>query len=470
MTVLLAYTLVLLLGTILVLAARRAQMTTAGRPLVSAYTVILGLFALYMFMPALMLLVFQNGEYVWLPSYGGYGSIALTAFVTVAALACFLGAYWLRARAGPQTAEVAPFRAPGPATRTLAWAMIVLGVLLKLYALYAAGGIEESTIRLSAGARNAVGVDELSSSINMIRYLSGMADASIVWLVLHQLASRRFNIVPFVVFAIVIGLSFFGTGKRLFLLWPLVALVLGFHYYVRPLRVNLAPVAIAVVILAGFATLMSRVFLPAQAAEIEIDLYQVYWAQGSLLSFYFFSQEYASFEVFTLAIENSDAVVRLFGDAVNAFYITNIQPISYFVPRVFWPGKPEFLVDLAHAYRIYVSGGELTSGGGINGTLTATSWTFGGPIGVAVAMTAMGYLSATMDASRTVKGQLSPIGIVWYAFGLVTVFHLFRQGTLGWTVMIVIYQQLGLFAAFILLGLFDRMPARRSRPAAVRRV
>jgi hypothetical protein len=363
-----------------------------------------------------------------------------------------------------EAAEIAPFHSPAQIAKALAWAMVVLGVLLKIYTVIMAGGIEESTIRLSAGVRDAVGVEELSSSVAIIRYFSGMADASIVWIILQQFRERRLNVFPLVVLLVVLGLSFFGTGKRLFLLWPLVAVAIGFHYYVRPLKVALAPMAMAGVIVAGFASLMFRIYLPAQAADVEINLYHVRWANGSLLSFYFLSLEFGSFEVLTLAIENSENVINLFGNQINAFYITNIQPLLYFIPRILWPGKPDTLIDLAHAYRIFVLGGSLTSGGGINGTLVATSWTFGGPIGVGVAMAASGYFASAMDAARKVKGLLSPMGVVWYAFGIVVVFHMFRQGTLGWTVMIVVFQQLGMFVAFPLLWFADRVPRSQPRP------
>lgn len=464
-----AYALVLLLGLIIVVAVRKAPMTALGRPLISAYTVMLGLFALYLFMPAVMLLVLEGGEYVWLPSYGGYENIALTAFVSVAALACFLGAYWLRQRASLKVVEFAAFNSPTQIAKALAWTMIIFGVLLKIYTVFVAGGVQESAIRLSAGVRDSVGVEELSSVVVIIRYLSGVADASIVWIILHQLRSKRLNAFPYVVLLIVLGLSFFGTGKRLFLLWPLVAVAIGFHYYVRPLRVNLAPTAMAAIMVAGFASLMFRIYLPAQAADIEINLYHVRWANGSLLSFYFLSLEFGTFEVLTLAIKNSENIIRLFSDPINAFYVTNIQPISYFVPRIFWPGKPDVLIDMSHAYRVFVLGGDLTSGGGIAGTLTATSWTLGGPIGVAIAMLLLGYLAAALDAVRRVVGRPSPMGVIWYAFGIVVVFHLFRQGTLGWVVLIVVFQQIGMLLAFSALGILDRVPAQEARRTAARR-
>lgn len=465
MSAALAYFLVLLMGAIIVGAVQRAPVTALGAPLLSNYNIVLGLFAVYMFMPALLLLVFQDGEYIWLPSYGGYDNIALTAFVTVAALVCFLAAYWLRMRVNSKTVEISPPHRPQALATLIAWAMIAFGIALKIYALLAGGGIEESALRLSRGISANAGIEDLSSLAIVARYISGMADAAATWLLLHDFRARKVNYLNLFVFALIIVLSYFGTGKRLFLLLPVLTIGLGIHYYIRPLRVNLAPLAVIGVIFAGFVTIAFRIYVPAFAADLDIDLSLASWAGGSVMGFYFFSLEFASFEVFTLAIESSDRIITMFGGGFNAFYMANIEPVSYFVPRALWPGKPDVLVDISHAYRVFVLGGELKGGSGIAGTLTATAWTLGGPLGIAAAMVAVGYVSASMDGDRRVRGQPSPMGLIWYAFGMVAMFHVFRQGTLGSTLVIMVAQQFGMLFAFVALGLFDRAPATRRRMA-----
>jgi hypothetical protein len=264
-------------------------------------------------------------------------------------------------------------------------------------------------------------------------------------------------------FVFVVGLSFVGTGKRLYILWPLFVLALGIHYYKRPLRTSLLPVAAVAIIALGFLSLMFRVYAPAGLAGAEIELNDVHWAQGSLFRFYFMSLEFASFELLTLAIENPDAILRQFGGAWSAFLVTNIEPLSFFVPRAIWAGKPDLFIDLSHANRVVVLGGVLSQDIGLNSMLMATSWTLAGGIGMAVSMMALGWFAATADSRPGIRGVASPKEIVMYAFTLMLTFHIFRQGTLAWTAMIVVLQQLGLIVGFTILHSIEGRGGARAR-------
>jgi hypothetical protein len=460
-----AYALMALFGGMVLAAYVWAAHTQKQAPLVSAYTVLLGLFAIYLLLPGMMLLVIRGGEYVWLTNLGGYGSVALTTFVCTLALGLMLVGY----RIGRQTARAVPaiatVRRPGLLAFQVAWAMVAAGLLIKFYVLIAGGGLETTLMRMSAGTRQVLKMDDAPSGLNMLRYMSSIADAGATWLLLQRMQARR-RILPIaVLFIVVLGASFFGSGKRLYILWPLVAAILGVHYYVRPLRIKLRllPMVAGVTLGTGFLSLMFRVFLPAQSASSEIDLHQVAWADGSIFNFYFFSLEFASFEALTLAVQKSDEVIRLFGDRLIAFYVTNVEPLSLFIPRSIYPGKPDVLIDLSHAYRALIVGGGLTDGGGVAGTLIATSWTIAGPTGLILAMVALGYGAGNLDKRFLMRGLLTPLGIASYSFGIVALFHIFRQGTFGWVVIITISQQFGILMGFLLINALHRTPHMKRR-------
>jgi hypothetical protein len=254
-------------------------------------------------------------------------------------------------------------------------------------------------------------------------------------------------------FFFVLGFSYLITAKRLFLLWPLLTVVIGFSVYVRPIRIASAPWALAIASAFGFSTVLLRIFLPASVANVTIDLGSVSWANGSLADFYFYSPEYATFEMITLSVAKADEVANLFGGVIDAFYVTNIQPLFYIVPRVIWPSKPDIFLDISHALTALISGLPVTAVTyGIAGTVIGTSWVFAGLFGTAAAMVGLGVFCAKVDRRLRLPTEWSPYHVVWFAFLLTLVFHIFRQGTLGWVFMITIVQQFGLIGGFCLIS------------------
>jgi hypothetical protein len=446
---------IFLLGAVILLSVRLAPAGMWGKPLMSCFTIVIGLFGIYYLMPGAMLLALTGSRYVWLPNYSGSQSVAVTGFVATFALLMFLGGYVLRSRGTPREPTLSVPLSPDPMAVLLAWGMVMVGIGLKLYVISESGGLEMTILRQSGGVRESLRLDQINPTLTRLWFISSLADAGITWLVIRRMQLKR-SFWPFVVlFVMVTALSFVGTGKRLYALWPIVALALGFHFYVRPLRISLLPVGALVGLALGFASLLFRIYAPASLANVQIDLYRVPWAEGSILRFYFMSLEFASFELLTLAIEDSETIVRQFGGAWQAFVTTNIEPLAYFVPRSIWPSKPEIFLDLSHANRVIMFGGSLDNSFGVASMLPGTSWTLGGPLGLSVAMGLLGWLSATFDNMRGIRGVPTPLGVLAYAFVVMTVFHLFRQGTLAWTALLVLIQHLGLIVGFILLFVVD---------------
>lgn len=456
---------ILLFGVVLFIGLRLRG--PQGTALITCYRIVLGLLFLYMLFPALLLVVLNGGRYVWLPALGGGDNIAITSAACVVATLTFVFGYLIRVSRNHTIsrgyAEHPNQYRCSKNSKTLAWGLITVGVILKLYVGMASGGVEMNIARFSGGVREDLGLDAISSTMVALRYISGVADAGAAWLLLDRMRSGKRIIAAAVIFVLVVGLTFIGAGKRLFLLWPILAAVLGIHYYVKPIRLSSLPTFGLLVLGLGFLSLMFRIYIPASIAEISIDLNDVSWAHGSLLKFYFFSLEFASFEVFTFALKESSRVVALFGSTFDAFYNTNIVPLEYFVPRAIWPTKPTHFLDLSHGYRVFVTGGDLNDGGGVASTLLGTSWTLGGPVGFLLSMFSLGRLSRWLDGSPKLCGLPRVSSLCWYALGLVTVFHLFRQGTIAWTAIIVVIQQSGLIIGFLALTFMDSSVTRRKQ-------
>jgi hypothetical protein len=432
-----------------------------GPALISAYTIVLGLLFLYMLLPSLLIIVLNGWQYVWIPGVGGPEGILITSLVCIIATTAFICGYLIRLTRKNGTPQQQ--RAGSKIARILAWSLIVTGLLIKLYIALSSGGIETNIVRVSSGVRDSLGVESISSSMVFLRYLSGIADAGATWLLLEKMRSGKRVLPTVILFTLVISFTFFGAGKRLFLLWPILAALIGVHHYVRPIRIKSLPVIGVFLLGLGFLSLMFRIYAPAFIAGVEIDLNEVAWAHGSLFKFYFFSLEFASFEVLTFVLHDAGRVVALFGSTLDAFYITNIQPFAYFVPRAIWPTKPSTFLDLSHAYRVFVTGGALDANGAVAATILGTSWTLGGFLGLLLTMLGLGRFCRFLDSNPKIRGVPRSLDLCWYALGLVTVFHLFRQGTIAWTAIIVVFQQSGMILGFFVLAIADSSSTRRKR-------
>lgn len=425
-----------------------------GRALISCYNIVLGLFFIYFALPSALLLALNGGAYVWIPWLGGNSEIAITALVCAISVAAFSLGYMPSFRRGQ------PFGDPLPMKRQelAALGMIVAGVALKIYAFNASGSLEQNLMRLSSGIRDTMEIDAVASHLIALKNLSGVADAGATWLLIERIRQRRHIAIWGVLFASILLLTYLSTGKRLYILWPILGAILATHYYVKPIQVRKAPVIVLAVLGLGFTTLMARIYLPAFMADVEIDLTTVEWANGSILKFYFFSLEFSTYEFLTLAIYESDQVVSFWGSRIEAFYVTNIEPLFYFVPRMLWPDKPLQFYDMSHAYRTVVMGGSLGDGGGIAATIVGTSWSLGGGMGMLATSIVLGMWCRRIDSTPGYRFNPSALSVCWYAYWIMVIFHFFRQGTIGWTGIIVVFQHSGMLLGLAALQTLRRTP------------
>jgi hypothetical protein len=213
---------------------------------------------------------------------------------------------------------------------------------------------------------------------------------------------------------------------------------------------------LALVIGIGFVTLMARVFLPASVHGYSVNLHNVPYARGSVFQFYLYSLEFASAEMISVAMLSRESIIDMFGGTWDATFVTNIQPFLYSVPRALWPGKPSELYDLSYGISAALGATPFEDPTvGYASTVIGTSYLIGGVVGVMCAMFAFGLLAAWIDR-RLARQRWTDLSVILYAIGLVVVFHLFRQGTLGWTFIVSIVQQYGAIAALLILGTSSR--------------
>jgi len=360
-----------------------------------------------------------------------------------------------------------PASMPGISGRSLAFLLLALGMLLKLYVIFSLGGAEATLARLSSGARDRLTLETASSLLIGLRTLSAIADVAAVWLVLDALRTRRRLVTSSGIFFLVTTVSFLSSGKRLTLLLPLLVILCGIHAYRRKLNISAAPWVVAAVAIIGMSTLLLRVFLPASVANINIELQNVPYARGSVVQFYFYSLEFATVEMIAVSMQSGEPIVELFGGRSAAFVTTNLTPFTYAIPRAVFPPKPSVYYDLSYGVSSAVQGvGLADTTTGFASTLIGTSYIIGSGFGTVAAFLIVGFVVRMYD-SYAVRGRVTFTSLVRHALVLTVAFQLFRQGTLGWTFIVAIFQNFGFILGALALsrGCASRSSASASASA-----
>lgn len=435
-----------------------------SRPILSTYVVVLVGFALYIVFPSVLIMV--SGSYTWAPSYYSESAFAKVIWLSILSLAAFyygnaLGRTKLAKRT---TSSVSQQSAPdndlqSRTTEILLWMLLTVGIILKIFLIVKTGGLADSVSRLNSYARQFSGIDELDAGSIQLRTLSGVADGAATWGLIRALKLRVNEKLWLAILLGTLSLSYLTIGKRLILLLPIFCVLVAIHVYRRPLTTRLLPIVLAVAMSAGFVTLMIRIFLPASVQGYNINLNNIAYANGSIIQFYLYSLEFSSVEMISVAMASKNEIIDMFGGTWNAFFSTNIESFFYSIPRAVWPGKPPIFYDISHGISAALGATSFDDPTvGYASTVIGTSYLLGGVAAVILSMFFFGVITARLDA-RLSHSNWSYGSIVIYAISIVATFHLFRQGTLGWTFIVSVVQQYGAIAALLVLS----MSAKRSR-------
>lgn len=443
------------------------------RPVASGYVVIVATIFLFIALPAVA--VYFRNSYVWAPAYFNADNFAAAIWLVNFALAAFLyGYFFYRAHVkdpdfkSPEASVGHRDSGPFQSTLPLVTLFIVVGVGIKIFLILSVGGLSNAVVLLSGFGRSEVGVDPqspLSSSQIMLRVVSGMADGAAAWGLLTAFRQRRGVKTWTIILMLVLGLTFLTIGKRLILLFPLFLVVLGLHFYRRALTIKLLPALVLGAVIFGLLTISIRGLLPALLLGREVDFNASNYAQGSFLLYYLYSLEFAMIEMITVVMVGRDNIMNMFGGAWDAFWATNIEPLFYTVPRALWPGKPTMFYDVSYGVSAELGYGSIDDPSvGYAPTLIGTAFFFAGVIGVGVALFLLGLLAARVDR-RLTQRDWTGRDIVIYALALVIVFHLFRQGSIGYALVISFSQQYGAIGAALLLSYVEQSHRRVRRKA-----
>lgn len=431
--------------------------------LVSAHGIVLLMIALFLVLPSSTPVFFTKGVLFWAPEFGGSKNVVFGVWMIVISLASFLASYQIFA---PREKRIGSAVIKPTKQRSLVMILLVLislGVLLKLLAVQAGGGMNTTILRMSPGVSSNVGISrDPGQLVSQLRSFSVIADISATWLFILSLIHKRWRFISFSVALLVVILSLSTIGKRLVVLWPLIVIVLSISRFWRPITPKFVIFVIPLLLGFGFITLMYRIFFPLSlsGSSEAFNLYSVPWANGSLWMFYFNSLEFAYFELTLAAIGGRAAIIEMFGGQLELIYRAHIEPFSYIIPRAIWPNKPEQYLDLSHALAALIFWGDLYSIRlGVAASLIGTSWLSGGLIGLISAFLFLGLIAGYCDRyyyGSSIVRQHSPFRVILYGLMLAAIFHLFRHGTFGWVFIIVVVQQLGGILSLIVLAMIDR--------------
>ncbi|WP_298885732.1 hypothetical protein [uncultured Bradyrhizobium sp.] len=475
------YILMLVMAGLIIFGFRSTIRDTRGsRALFSINGVMVTMFLLYVWVSAALSVLFDNFEFTWAPHYSGAENALPILLICLFALASYMAGYSFfgrialsRLRSLKQFEE-SLWGPPEPKmlVRVAALSMIVIGILLKLYAILQTGGLDESVIRLSGGLRENLNIGQEDVTLTWVRNFSGIAEVAASWMLVIAIRRRRGLVLWGALFIVTVALVYLGNfGKRTYLLEPLFAVVLAFHFYVRRLQLSSMPYVLVGVIVFGMGSQLLRAVLPAYMNNIDISYIDASWSHGSWLGFYFYSLEFAFFEAMTVTIYESDQIIEMFGSTANAFYITNIEPMLYLIPRYFWPDKPTAFIDMGHATTTLMFGGSpSTVEWGTAASYIGNSWALGGPIGTALYSFMLAFIAAYSDVfMMRATGENKDAKILVYSVLLFAAFILWRQGGLGWSFMSLVPNQIGYILGFGSLLYLTIGRSRRSREPAARR-
>ena len=330
------------------------------RPMISGYTITLVTMLIYIAFSAAIPIFFNAMQFVNATNYSSEGQILGTLCVSWVAVVLFVISYFYFARTRPIRMEPMRLYRPSRADfHILAYVMLAVGLGMKALFVQRSGGLQTLLLSRSGGLAQSLGLsDDVDRGTIYLNEVSFIADAAACWLLLTALRVRKSVLVHVLIFAITLGFSFLLTPKRLVLLAPILAVLTGFGIYVWPLRLRYAPYFVLGAVGFSLITLLGRIFLPAYLAGVDVlDFANLERVRYFVL--HLMGMDLGFFEGTAVAIYGSNDVIAKFGSWGNAFYLPNVEPFFYVVPRFIWPLKPDHFVDVSVAVGTVMYGGTL---------------------------------------------------------------------------------------------------------------
>jgi len=306
--------------------------------------------------------------------------------------------------------------------------LLTVGLLAKLYHLSLFGPLSLDLLRyLSPTARRETGI----SLSQFILLLESMLDwallLAIFFFLMRYLQSRatRKYLIFLAAFAIcVVLLDYLVSAKRSGVILLLILPFIWYSYLAK--RLTLAKALVWLSVGGGLIGLLLivRIALPLMSNNLVASDY-IGEDIGGVLQFYFNQPEWASFEMMLASINQREELLENAGGTVFGFLQYTFGTLIAFVPRVIWPGKPEY-EDLSHVYFQTIFGVDL--GVGIAPTIWGATYMLFHVPGLAIGMYILGWMfKGVYGLLRPYEGR--PFDVFFYGIFFWISFQFLRFGT-----------------------------------------
>lgn len=352
-------------------------------------------------------------------------------------------------------------RTPPPLAAPVVHALLAAGILFKLAAFLWLGDFEVVVTRLSPYWRGELAYRGVTLPVGLM--MAGLVLDGAVLLQLARRAQRGESLwlsAAGVVAAT--ALTYLLTGKRTGILMPAFAIMCIVYYSSRDRRLTPVLLWMGVFVVATAVGLLARILLPGLTQGYVLSLTD-FTGGKSLLQSYMETPELALFEVNMVAMAHTTDMIDRAGGLLSSILYYNFAHFSAVVPRVFWPGKPEFS-DMSHVAFDMTTG--LSGSAGFAIGIVGVWYVWAGVAGVALVMLGLGLLCRNVYV-RAAPRQAGPVGLLYYAAWLTVLFHLIRFGTLGFTFLTFLhFHAVALLTVAIGVMLSRRLQeGRRTGPA-----
>jgi hypothetical protein len=240
-------------------------------------------------------------------------------------------------------------------------------------------------------------------------------------------------------------LDYIISGKRSAVIFFVLLPVIWFNYLVKPLGLRAALAVGGGLVFAIVLLLLGRIALPLVTQGLVPTDY-IGTNLLDVLAFYVDSGELSTFDMVAATLERRQELLLQAGGTLEGFLRFTFSSMVIFIPRILWPGKPDYL-DLSHVYRQVLVGPE--EGMGIAPTVWGSAYLFFDLGGFVIFMLLMGYLfQAIYAALRPRAGGV--LGVAVYSVVFWAMFQAIRFGTLGFVTIIIVQSMLtGLVALWL---------------------
>lgn len=318
-------------------------------------------------------------------------------------------------------------RAPPPLSAAVVQALLAAGILFKLIAFLWLGDFETVISRLSPYWRGELAYRGVTLPVGLMMAGLVLDGAALLYLARRvQLGGSVWLPATGVVVATV--LTYLLTGKRTGILMPALAIMCVAYYHSRHTRLTPVLMWMGIFVVATAIGLLARILLPGLTQGYMLSLTD-FTGGKSLLQAYMETPELALFEVNMVAIARASDMIDRAGGLLSSVLYYNFAHFSAIVPRLVWPGKPEFS-DMSHVAFELTTG--LSGSAGFAIGVVGVWYVWVGVPGVALVMFCLGLLFRNVYI-RAMPRQAGPVGLMYYAAWLTIFFHLIRFGTLGFT-------------------------------------